>query len=118
MYEIDLFGNCGELESVYCYAVTPPTSECVFGQPNKTVLYVPSVSIDQYKQATGWKDFIIFPISGTESDNKGKCEKPSITFADGNLHFESSTTGANYHYTISSKDMTTEAYSESGEVAL
>lgn len=89
-----------------------------FEQSNETILYVPSASIDQYKQATGWKDFIIFPISGTESDNKGKCEKPSITFADGNLHFESSTTGANYHYTISSKDMTTEAYSESGEVAL
>ena len=118
--DLALFGNCGKLESVYCYAVTPPTSsQNNFGLSPTTILYVPSTSINKYKQATGWKDFIaILPISGTESDTKGKCEKPSITFTNGKLHFESSTTGANYHYTITSNDMKTEAYSENGDVSL
>ncbi len=117
---------CNNLKTVYSYAINPPTasdtytvtSSVSFGQPSETLLYVPSSSIDKYKQADAWKDFIaILPIPGTESEIKGQCEKPVITF-DGNLHFESSTTGANYHYTISSNDMTTEAYSENGDVAL
>lgn len=114
-----LFGNCGKLESVYCYAVTPPASSFEFGQSYTAILYVPASSVDKYKQATGWKDFIaILPIPGTEGGTNGKCEKPSITFADGKLHFESSTTGASYHYTITSNDMKTDAYSESGDVTL
>lgn len=48
---------------------------------------------------------------------KGKCEKPVITYADGKLHFESSTTGAVYHYTLTCNDVKSGAYSE-GSVSL
>lgn len=49
---------------------------------------------------------------------KGKCEKPVITYSNKKLHFESSTTGANYHYTISTNDISTGKYSEDGDVSL
>lgn len=112
------FQECYKLGYINCYAINPPLSEGL-GQPGNTILYVPASSIEKYKKADGWKDFIaILPIPGTEGELKGKCEKPSITFANGKLLFESSTSGANYHYTVSSKDMATDAYSENGEVNL
>lgn len=112
------FIGCNNLVSVYCYAENPPSAESQ-GQPSTTILYVPAASVDKYKQADGWKDFIaILPISGTEGDVKGKCEKPVITYADGKLHFESSTTGAEYHYTLDCGDVKSGAYSKDGSVSL
>lgn len=119
------FDNCEKLSAVYCYAITPPSINPNFAgdmtliESTNSILYVPASSVDKYKQASGWKDFIaILPIPGTETDMKGKCEKPCITFDNGKLHFESSTIGAEYHYTITSNDMKADAYSEDGDVTL
>lgn len=104
-----------------CYAENPPyiDGNQILGQLSNTILYVPATSVDKYKQVNGWKAFIaILPISGTEGGVKGKCEKPVITFADGKLHFESSTTGAGYHYNLSCSDARSEAYSQDGNVSL
>lgn len=61
---------------------------------------------------------VIRPIPGTEDNTKGRCKNPSITFAEGKLHFESFTTGAVYHYTLTSNDVASNAYSQTGDVPL
>jgi hypothetical protein len=56
-----------------------------------------------------------------DSENPGnvtKCVKPSISYAEGKLQFSSATTGAQYHYTITSVDMKNNALSENGTVDL
>lgn len=116
------FDECSVLESVNCYAETPPSiasgsSLGVFS----ALLYVPAASVESYKLATGWKDFVaILAIPGTETEEPEmkKCEAPCITFSDGKLHFESSTPNAVYHYTLTCNDVESEAYSESGDVEL
>ncbi len=65
------FANCSGLTCVTCEAVTPPTlgeRYDTFYGVNKTIpLYVPGPSIDLYKAADQWKDFMnILPIPGTE----------------------------------------------------
>lgn len=107
------FGENNNLGSVYCYAVTPPTAGgTTFGCPS-AILYVPSSSIDDYKQAKAWTEFSkIVSISGTA------CEKPTVTYTNGELCFESATPNAEYHYTLTCKDVTTDAYSQDGKVAL
>ncbi len=55
------FDGCTGLTSIYCNAINPPA--CSFGvfdmntQKNCT-LYVPSGSVDAYKAANVWKDFV------------------------------------------------------------
>ncbi len=61
----DAFNRCS-LTSITSLAVTPPEcGENVFGGVNmqRCTLYVPAESIDAYKQALGWKDFIL--VEGT-----------------------------------------------------
>ena len=50
------------LSSIYCYALTPPAcaNSNVFDDTNKSTckLYVPEESLDEYKAANVWKDFL------------------------------------------------------------
>lgn len=54
------FSGCKELENVYCYAESVPTtqtnsfSDSYIEYAN---LYVPSCSVEKYKQTEVWKDF-------------------------------------------------------------
>lgn len=63
-------GSCTELTELYCYATTPPeisgTGRSAFVDyfdenksiTSKCTLYVPEASINAYKEATHWKEFI------------------------------------------------------------
>ena len=53
------FYNCSSLTSITCEATTPPTcGDDVFENVPKTIpVYVPALSVDDYKAADGWKDF-------------------------------------------------------------
>ena len=112
------FSGCSKLTSIICYANTPPICQSV--SEGLCILYVPQASIDQYKAADGWKSFpYILAIEGSEpGGDSTKCNVPSITFIDGKLHFSSTTQGVEYHYTITDKDIASNNYSQSGEVAL
>ena len=61
------FNQCHDLRTVTCKATTPPTMGlAVFGDDKwLTAIYVPSMSVNAYKAADGWKDYasIIMPIN-------------------------------------------------------
>ena len=63
--ENSAFKECSSLNRITCLATTPPTlGKNVFeGIPEGAFLYVPSASIDLYKEAEQWKDFIIYPVA-------------------------------------------------------
>ena len=56
--------------------------------------------------------------SGDEEKPVTQCPTPSVSYESGKLKFSCETAGAKYHYTISDKDMATDALSEDGNVTL
>lgn len=107
------FRNCQNIEDVYCYATIPPSlSYPYFGTfygsyIEYATLHVPTGSIDAYKSATGWGDF----GSIVALKEEGQCAKPVISYEDGKLEFTSSTSGAQFYYTIADEDVVTEQVS-------
>lgn len=71
-------------------------------------LYVPKGTISKYKATEGWKDFKFIEEgdgSGNNTTGKEKCEKPTISYKNGKLTFNSSTEGAAYQYSITDSDI-------------
>jgi hypothetical protein len=108
------FHNCNKLSNVYCYAPVPPSysaqpfdEEVVYS--NSLFLYVPSSSLDDYKNywmvtgadpVNGWCSISwsnILPIPGQGSQ---KLDTPTILITNGVLKFDCGTDGAEYHYSI------------------
>ena len=54
-----IFYHSSHLETVYCYATTPPVlaDGAVIPTPNTATLYVPAGSLSAYQNATGWSSF-------------------------------------------------------------
>lgn len=68
--------------------------------------------------ADGWNDFAsIYPIEDEDSGESTPCEAPTISYSNGKLIFNSSTTGAEYHHTITSADIVKDSLN-TGEVTL
>ena len=64
------FDNCSALTTIFNYADTPITLDCVFWNvdQSKCALYVPQASLEAYQEATEWKEFNpILPIPGLEA---------------------------------------------------
>ena len=64
------FDNCSALTTIFNYADTPITLDCVFWNvdQSKCALYVPQASLEAYQEAIEWKEFNpILPIPGLES---------------------------------------------------
>lgn len=77
---------------------------------NNATLYVPVGTIDKYKEAPGWKDFLFIeegtgPNGGGNSPETKKCASPTISYHNGKLTFASETEEASYQYTISNEDI-------------
>ncbi len=87
---------------------------------NTCILYVPKAYLQDYKDALGSTYSYIFASKedGEEDKPVTACATPTITYSDGKLQFASVTDGAQYHYTITSTDFATDAYSEDGKVQL
>lgn len=94
------FSDCSNISEIYSYVETPPTftinnGAAEFRQFENTVfmnakIFVPTVSLEQYKLAKGWENF--WNISTINGDyNEKKCAKPSISLVDGIIHFYSPT---------------------------
>lgn len=48
------FRGCSQLESITCYALNPPTLHSAFDQCDLNLIYVPSESVDLYKNDEYW----------------------------------------------------------------
>lgn len=117
------FEDCQKLENVYfkgkyCDYFNYPDLKI----PTTSIIMVPTEYLQNYKNAFGssYKYIYAWNPDGTGDDTKPvtQCATPSISYASGELKFACETAGAKYHYTISDKDMATDALSEEGKVSL
>ncbi len=114
------FSNCSNIETA-TFKGENPNGTISSGLPTTCIFYVPKAYLQAYKDALGSKYSYIYASKDDEQgeDNPTKaCATPTITYADGELQFASTTDGAQYHYTIIDADMKVEAYSEDGKVQL
>ena len=83
---------------------------------NNATLYVPVGSIDKYKATEGWKDFLFIEEgtgpNGSGTQDKEKCDKPTISYQNGKLIFNCATEGATCQYTITDDDITSGSSNE------
>ena len=118
---VSCFVDCPKLESIY-FEGNYPHGLLGSNIPTTCIFNVLKEYIQDYKDAIGSKYPYIYvwnkANAGGEDKPVAKCEVPEITYAAGKLSFKSSTTGAEYHYTITDSDMANDAYSQDGEVKL
>ena len=102
------FENCKELTDVYCYAEKIPSylNNAFSGTYNEyATLHVLDNLVDDYKSATGWKNF--GTIIGIDSESLPKCSKPEVNFNDGIISFSCETEGVSYVSELSLADNST-----------
>ena len=100
------FAACPNLTDVTCQAESlPNTNVSAFKDSyiEYATLHVPSASIDAYKAADPWKNFksIVAINGGTTS----KCEKPTISYENGQLKMSCATEGVEYVTDITDADI-------------
>ena len=115
------FNLCSHLESIYFKG--KPRNRISYADISKTcIIYVPAEYLQDYKDALGadYKYIYTWNPNGSGDDDKPvtQCATPSVFYGAGKLKFSCETAGAKYHYTISDKDMATDALSEDGNVTL
>ena len=115
------FRDCTNLESIYFKGKRPyRISDAEF--PKTCIIYVPAEYLQDYKDALGSDYKYIYTWNPNESGDDEKpvtqCATPSVFYESGKLKFSCETAGAKYHYTISDKDIATDALSEDGNVTL
>lgn len=122
--EDHVFSRCRDLKNITCKAVIPPDCNIntdkmweEFSQLD-CVLYVPQSSMEAYKNSRAWSGFGIYKAIEGENEPIIACSTPVISYENGKLNFESSTSGAEYHYTIKDGDVVTDKYNIDGNVQL
>ena len=87
-----------------------------------TIIKVPAEFLKDYKEALESNYKYIYAWNPNDSGDDDKpvtqCATPSVSYESGELKFDCETAGAKYHYAISDKDMTRNAFSEDGKVSL
>ena len=101
------FRYCSKLEDVYCYAEKAPSTYASAFEGSYieySTLHVPGSSLSSYKTKAPWSGFgTIKALEGTEAEIK-KCEKPVISYNNGELSFTCATEGVEYVSKINSDD--------------
>ena len=102
------FAECKQLENVYCYAEKVPSTKAdAFYESDikSSTLHVPSSALSSYQATAPWSGFgTIKALGGTEPATK-KCEKPVISYANGELDFTCSTEGVEFASEIKCDDV-------------
>lgn len=105
------FANIDKLTDVTVYTEdVPQTDRTTFenSYPDYVTLHVPYESIDKYKGTGPWSEFkSIVAIDGDTPDipETPKCATPTITYANGQLSFSSTTEEVEYVYEITDSDI-------------
>jgi len=117
----DCFLSCKSLIKVECFwsklddiSTDEKAFENIFSEAK---LYVPTGATAIYQAKKPWSNFKYIVEEGSTPATK-QCTTPTISYSDKKLSFTSTTTGAQYHYTIIDDDIKTDAYSENGTVSL
>lgn len=110
----EAFSDCAAVTEIISKASTPPVCGTqALDDINKwdCKLYVPDGCMAAYEAADQWMDFFFKEEGeGTATQNPegqpetGKCEKPTITIADGKIHFACATEGVTYTYHVTASD--------------
>lgn len=118
----DTFTNCVKLNTFFFKGVPPTSDYSSMGLSNYIEIKVSAEYLQDSKKAFGSNFINISAWNPIESGDDDKpvtpCATPSIFYGAGKLKFSSETAGAKYHYTISDKDMATDALCEDGNVSL
>ena len=110
----EAFSDCAAVTEIISKATTPPVcGNQALDDINKwdCKLYVPDGCMAAYEAANQWMDFFFKEEGeGTATQNPegqpetGKCEKPTITIANGKIHFACATEGVSYTYHVTATD--------------
>lgn len=115
------FRYCENLKSVVCKWENLDNvsvgKDVFFSISSDARLYIPVGTLYLYKATEPWSDFEYIE-EGDGSVELEKCATPMISYADGKLVFTCETDGAEYHYSVTSEDFRTNAYSQGGTVEL
>ncbi|WP_194257051.1 leucine-rich repeat domain-containing protein [Segatella copri] len=118
----DCFIGCDNIETVYFKGKYCNSSYTDLHIPKTSIIKVPTEYLQDYKDAFGFSYKYIYAWNPSESGDDTKpvtqCATPSISYESGKLKFACETAGAEYHYTITDTDITSDALSENGEVSL
>ena len=105
------FASCPELTDVTCYAENVPSTDTDAFKDSYieyTTLHVPASAVNAYKAADPWKNFkSIMATDGTtpETPETPKCEKPTISYENGQLKMSCATEGVEYVTDITDADI-------------
>ena len=102
------FSGCKNIENVYCYAETVPSTETdAFKDAyiEYTTLHVPESAINAYKTTEPWSAFGTFKTLEGTGVEKNKCETPTIAFIDGKLTFSCATEDVEYVSEVKCSDV-------------
>ena len=118
----ECFSGCKALKTVYFEGKVPEIDYLGTGISYTSNIKVPAEYLQDYKKALG-SDYLYISAWNPEElgdDDKpvAPCATPTISYESGELKFACETAGAKYHYTISSRDMTTNAISDDGKASL
>ena len=106
--EDNAFGTCPNLSDVTCYAENVPnTNSNAFKDSyiDYATLHVPSASVNAYKAKDPWKNFKSIVAIDGEAPTTQKCEKPTISYENGQLKFASATDGVEFISEITDSDI-------------
>lgn len=110
---IQSFTITGE-EPPFCYPNIFGTKDL-----SNATLYVPKDKANYYQTTEPWTKFgIEKTLSGETPSIPTACEKPTISYSDGQLQFACETEGAKIHYSITDEDIKIGTLSGSGPVNL
>lgn len=116
------FQSCSSLTDVTVHwsSSLPLAPDNVFSGCPVTNLTVPTGARTLYEAQSPWNVFTTITEKDVATDTTAVtlCAAPSITYADGKLKFESTTTGAVCHYTITMPDAAEDVTATSGEATL
>ena len=104
----EAFSGCKNIENVYCYAETVPSTETnAFKDAyiEYTTLHVPESAINAYKTTEPWSAFGTFKTLEGTGVEKNKCETPTIAFIDGKLTFSCATEDVEYVSEVKCSDV-------------
>ena len=104
--DVGAFRCCSKLEDVYCYAEKVPSTDASAFEGSYieySTLHVPGSALSSYQTTAPWSGFgTIKALEGTEAK---KCEKPVISYANGELDFTCSTEGVEFASEIKCDDV-------------